>query len=231
MKGLNKNMEKITKENIEKEYPNNLRNNNLIKKRGLENKYFDLLNKYNKFLTSFLKEKLPLEQIDENMGKSELDFVRIEENDMDFYQITSTIELNYIYLRNNIYIEKLNDDDIKYLEKKKEYDEEVSTFINRTFKNVINPYNDSKMTFYGPENRNFMCDSDELVLGIRYDEFNTKLEDEEFKENFLKKQEIISQLTLVLGIVALQELNCNINVIQYNEISIMNKYKENDYAK
>jgi hypothetical protein len=29
----------------------------------------------------------------------------------------------------------------------------------------------------------------------------------------------------------LQELNCNINVIQYNEISIMNKYKENSYAK
>jgi hypothetical protein len=87
------------------------------------------------------------------------------------------------------------------------------------------------MIFYGPENRNFMCNSDDLVLAIRYDEFNSKLEDEEFKENFLKKQEIISQLTLVLGVVGLQELNCNINVIQYNEISIMNKYKENSYAK
>ena len=224
-------MEKITKENIEKEYPNNLRNNNLIKKRGLENKYFDLLNKYNKFLTSFLKEKLPLEQIDENMGKSELNFVKIKEEDMDFYQITNTSNLDYIYLRNNLYIEKLNEDDIKYLEKKKEYDEEVSTFISRTFKNVINPYKDSKMIFYGPENRNFMCNSDELVLGIRYDEFNSELEDEEFKENFLKKQELISQLTLVLSIVGLKELNCNINVIQYNEISIINKYKENSYAK
>ena len=86
LKGLNKNMEKITKENIEKEYPNNLRNNVLIKKKDLEDKYFDLLNKYNRFLASFLKEKLPLEQIDENMSKSELDFVKIEEKDMDFYQ-------------------------------------------------------------------------------------------------------------------------------------------------
>ena len=224
-------MEIITKENIVKEYPNNLRNIDLIHKRGLEDKYFDLLNKYNNFLTSFLKEKLPLEQIDENMSKSELDFVKIKEEDMDFYQITNTFNLNYIYLRNNIYIEKLNDEDIKYLEKNKKYDEEVSAFINRTFKNVINPYDDSKMIFYGPENRNFMCNSDDLVLGIRYDEFNSKLEEEKFKENFLKKQELISQLILVLNIVGLKELNCNLNVIQYNEISIMSKYKENDYAK
>lgn len=220
-------MKEITKNNINFEYPNNLRNNELIKKIGTEDKYFELLNKYNRYLTKFLKEKLPLEQIDNNMKKSELNFNKINEHDMDFYQITSTMGLDYIYLRNNIYIEKLTKEDINYLDKN-DYNEE---FIHRTYKNVINPYTDSKTIFYGPENENFMCKSDDLVLGIRFEEFNNDLEGEEFKENFLNKQNIISQLITVLNLVGLKELDANIKVIEYSEISIMNKYKEDSNEK
>ncbi len=224
-------MEKITKENIAKEYPNNLRDWEIISKRGLEDKYFDLLNKYNSFLTSFIKEKLPLEQIANNMNKSELDFKKMQEKDMDFYQITSTMGLNYIYLRNNIYIEKLNDDDINFLEKNNKYNDEVKEYIGKTYKDVINPYNNSKIIFYGPENGNFMCNSSDLVLGIRYDEFNTELDDEKFKENFLQKQSIISQTSVILNIYGTDVLKNNVNLIQYNEASIINKYKEESYEK
>ena len=63
---------KISIENIEKEYPSNLINYDLLKEKGLgedkpNEKYFELLNKYKNFFESYLKEKLPLEHIDNNM--------------------------------------------------------------------------------------------------------------------------------------------------------------------
>ena len=224
-------MQEITKENIVLEYPNNLRNSNLIIKRNLNDKYFKLLNKYNKFLTSFLKEKLPLKEIDKNMKESELNFVKVKNDDMDFYQKTSTMGFDYIYLRNNIYVEKLNDEDIKFLEEHNEYNEDVSNFIKKTYKNVINPYENSQIMFYGPENSNFMCSSDDIVLGIRYDEFNIDMDGESFKENFLEKQEIVSQLITLLYLVGLKEIDTNVKTIQYNDVSIMQKYEEGLYEK
>ena len=225
-------MEKITNKNINKEYPNVPRNEDLIKEKGLEKKYYDLLNKYNAFFTCYLKEKLPLEEIDKNMRESELNFVKIEEDNMDFYQITSTMGLDYIYLRNNLYIEKLNKTDLNFLEKHDEYSGEVSEFISNTFKEVINPYDKSRPMFYGPEIRTFMCNSDNVVIGVRYDEFNnTDLEDEEFTKNFLKKQEIISQLMVVLYVYGMHKLNTSVNMFQYNDVSIINKYKEGSHEK
>ena len=180
---------KIDLSNIEKAYPNDLINYELLKAKKLgddkpNDKYFKLLNKYKSFFEKYLKEKLPLEQIDNNFKESNLDFKVIEDEDKDFYQITSTMGLHYIYLRNNIYIEKLNDEDINFLSKKEKYDESIREFINRTFKIVINPFEESRKIFYGPENGQFMCNTDDIVIGFRYDEFNNSLEDDEFEKNF-----------------------------------------------
>lgn len=226
---------KISIENIEKEYPSNLINYDLLKEKGLgekdpNEKYFELLNKYKSFFEDYLKEKLPLLQIDNNMKESELAFKPIEETNMDFYQITSSMGLKYVYLRNNLYIEKLNSADIEFLDSKEEYNDETREFISRTFKDVINPYDDSKVIFYGPENGQFLCNSNDVVLGIRYDEFNTELEDKAFQENFIEKQRIISQLITVLSVYGLQQLGVNVKLIQYNEVSIMKKYGD-EYAK
>lgn len=226
---------KISIENIEKQYPSNLINYDLLKEKGLgedkpNEKYFELLNKYKNFFESYLKEKLPLEHIDNNMSESELNFKPIEEKDMDFYQITSNMGFKYIYLRNNLYVEKLSKEDMDFLSTAKEYNDEVRDFISRTFKDLINPYNDSTTIFYGPENGQFMSNSNDLVLGIRYDEFNTELEDKAFQENFIEKQRIISQLITVLSVYGLKELGINVNLIQYNEVSIMRKYGD-EYAK
>ena len=77
-----------------------------------------------------------------------------------------------------------------------------------------------------------MCNSDNVVIGVRYDEFNnTNLDDEEFTKNFLKKQEIISQLMVVLYVYGMHKLNTSVNMFQYNDVSIINKYKEGSHEK
>ena len=75
------------------------------------------------------------------------------------------------------------------------------------------------MLFYGPENGNFLVDSASIVIGIRHNEFDVELENEEFKENFLEKQNIIAQVSLVVSICGIQALDIPVLMIQYNEFS------------
>lgn len=227
-------MKMITKENIELVYPQII-NNDLLVEKGFKiddenNEYFKLLNKYKKLFEEYLKEKLPLELIDDNMKKSDLKFVPIKKDDMDFYQITSTMGLSYIYLRNNLYIEKLSKEDLEYLSKKDKLDDEGREFIKRTYLSVINPYeNDEKrIIFYGPENEKHLCDSTDVVLGIRYNEFETNgMSDEDFQKNFLEQLRLIAQVSTLLEIASPNELGSEVKVIQYNELSIMKKYSGN----
>lgn len=225
-------MEKITSENYDKEYPLII-NSELLEEKGFgsgvpNEEYFRLVNLYKSFLDRYIKEKLPLELIDTNMKKSELKFVPIKEEDMDYYQITSTMGLSYIYLRNNIYIEKLSLDDIKYLSSKDKYDDEVREFIKRTYLSVINPYSDDEnlIIFYGPENSKHLCESKDIVIGIRYNEFDENgMSDEEYQENFIAQLRLVAQLSTVLEIGGENELGSKVRCIQYNELSIMKKYR------
>lgn len=219
----------ITKENIEFEYPQ-IRNNDLLAIKGFRidddnNEYFKLLNNYKKLFESYLKEKLPLQLIDENIKKSELKFIPMKEDNMDFYQISSTMGLDYIYLRNNLYIEKLSKEDLELLSTLQTYDDGAKEFIKRTYLTVINPYDEKRLVFYGPENSKHLCDSTDVVLGIRYNEFETNgMNDEEFQKNFLEQLRLISQVSTLLEIASPNELGTNVKVIQYNELSIMRKY-------
>lgn len=220
----------ITKDNIGYMYPQII-NNDLLKEKGFniyeDNFYFKLLNRYKIFLEQYLKEKLCLDLIDENLEKSPLGFEKIKDEDKDFYQKTSTMGLNYIYLRNNIYIEHLKDEDIEFLSKQSEYNDTTKEFIKRTCVSVINPYEDNKIIFYGPENQKHICDSTDIVLGIRYDEFATKgMSDDEFQKNFVEKMALIGNLIELISVVSEQEIGHKVKLIQYNSVSIL-KGKEN----
>lgn len=220
----------ITKDNIGFMYPLII-NNELLKEKGFnvyeDSSYFDLLNKYKVFLEQYLKEKLCLDLIDENLGKSPLGFEKIKEEDKDFYQKTSTMGLDYIYLRNNIYIEHLNDEDIEFLSNQNEYNDNVKEFVKRTCVSVINPYEDNRIVFYGPENQKHICDSTDIVLGIRYDEFVTNgMSEDEFQKNFVEKLALIGNLIGLTSVVAEKEIGHKVKLIQYNSASIIME-KEN----
>ena len=112
----------INAKNIRKQRPKDLIRYELLSQKGLgggkqpNQRYFTLINKYKGFFELYLKETLPLELIDQNARESELGFKPIKEEDMDFYQRTSGMGLTYLYLRNNLYIEKLSASNLQLLE-------------------------------------------------------------------------------------------------------------------
>ena len=226
-------MEKITLENIEKSYPYII-DYDMIRNKGLgeekpSDEYFELVNKYKNFFGRYLMELLPLERVDTNIKNSELNFIPVKDENKDFYQITNTLPLDYIYIRNNFYVEKLSKEDLDVLRSKDSLDDEVRQFIKRTYLTVINPYTNKQIIFYGPENGKHLCDSTDVVLGIRYDEFaDTSISDDEFQARFLEQLKLISQVQTVLEIVALTDLGSDLKCIHYNEASIMKKYYEDD---
>ena len=139
----------INEDNFRNQLPFVL-NIELLKQKGLgeekpNQRYFALTNKYKRLLENYLLKYLPLEQIDTNMRKDDLGFVPIKTPDLDFYQATSGMGLNYIYLRNNLYIEKLSEEALAALESMKN-EAEAELFIKQTLKDVVYPYEDTCIT-------------------------------------------------------------------------------------
>ena len=113
---------------------------------------------------------------------------------------------------------------------RKTLDDEAREFIKRTYLTVINPYenNEKRIIFYGPENGKHLCNSDDVVLGIRYNEFDTNgMTDEEFQKNFLEQLSLIAKISTLIEIASPNELGSSVKCIQYNELSIMKKYSGN----
>ena len=186
-----------------------------------DERYYKLQDRYKRFFEQFLIEQLFLDAVDQSLKKHELDFRPVKEKDQDYYQRTSGMGLTYIYLRNNLYIEKLTEAELHFLEEHSEYGTDVEQFVSETCERVVNPYDDVRMVFYGPESGHFLFSSDEIVLGIRYAEFDSELKDETFTKNFLQKQQIISRVSHLVTVLGLKKLEKKVSLIQYNEASIM----------
>jgi hypothetical protein len=198
----------------------------LFREKGLgeeapNERYFLLMSRYKRILEAFLLEKLPLKLIDKNMKESKLDFRPIPEAKQDYYQKSSGMGLDYIYLRNDLHIEKLTLEELRFLEAKSSFDEEAKAFLVSTAERVVNPFDEVRLVFYGPQNGRFLCDSNAIVIGIRYDEFESDLDDSAFTEAFLQKQKLISQLQTIVEVVGADVYRNGVRFLQYNEASVL----------
>ncbi len=230
-------MKKITLENINMQYPfiisyDEVKNKGLGNENEINENYIKYLNKYKKLFEEFLLKKYPLKSIDDSIKNSKYVFLPIEEDNMDFYQSTSTMNLKYIYLRNNLNIEKLSLKDLKYLNECDEtLNEENEKFILNTFKDVIDPCKKEEkvrnIIFYGPENRNYICDSTDLVFGIRYDELSSSnLRDINWKEEFINKNNILNEIVNIIENDLVKDNNIKVRCIIYNQFSV--DFKKNN---
>jgi hypothetical protein len=104
--------------------------------------YLNMQALYRKALEHYLAERLNLVEFDEMLSSSELDFIPLSEDRFDFYQRYSTFGFQYIYLRNNLPIERLSPDDLDILRRyihagNSNVTEELLDLVARTFKRVI----------------------------------------------------------------------------------------------
>ena len=205
-------------------YPNTF-NFNLAMQKGLTNynklseKYIELYNKYNKYFLRFMIDILDLNMYDKLIGNSELDFGICRENRQDVYQKSSP--LNYIYIKNNLHIEKLSDNDLRLLDVCND-DNILLDLIRRTYKEIItiNCINNKMLNnnFSTQMFPNFYTNStilpnDALIIVIREGDAKEDLTGEEFWKNAKLKNDFIEDLIAQMKKEIEKKLDCNVEFV------------------
>ncbi|MEG2717782.1 MAG: hypothetical protein RR961_10680 [Eubacterium sp.] len=91
-------------------------------------KYLTLQMIYKCGLIQYLTDILMLDEYEKEIKESPLQFMPYLKEEQSIYQKYNMMNFEFIYLRNNLYIEKLEEDDIKTLEfcaNKKEYESDA----------------------------------------------------------------------------------------------------------
>lgn len=201
----------------------------LFQNNSFTERYYTVYKNYRRAFDVYLIRKLPLYLYDEKIAGSGLRFMGVAPQDMDYYQFISTMGLHYLFLRNNIFIEKLTLSDTDFFADLDDSDlqiisEEILARIDASFRSVID-FCESGVTgieSYGPDIERFWLDSDELVLGFRFDDFadNGLGEEDEWLENNFKQTSYLVDVLEQLSREAGEILQMKVNVLWYNEYTI-----------
>lgn len=215
---------------------NNLKyaNVNVLKEKGLlvdgkiSSKYVTLYINYKKLLDAYLSQKLNLYEYDKLFDKANLNFKEVNNDEKDIYQSASTVGLKYLYLRNNLCIEKLPIDIINRLSSLTKEDNqkinELFKIIEDTYKVVIDTNYDETTTqknCYGLDGDDYWFDSQDLIIGFRYNElYENGLNDDEWLENNFKQNDYINMVFNKLQEEATKTLGVSVRLIKYDEETV-----------
>lgn len=186
---------------------------------------YDLYNKleriYKYLFECVLVSSLNLSEYNEKIKTSELDFgIPHPSKEQLISGLPEYLNLEYIYLLNNFFVEKLEIEDINKL---MEYDmsvggnisDELVNIIVKTYKDVIRnnyrsgTYSDKVYKIcYSYANPIDFCDNDSLVFKIYYSKNTGKISDEDFIKNMKDKKEYIDSLSKNM----INEINNKLNI-------------------
>ena len=190
---------------MKKFYPNSfnyqlLKEKNLIDENKLSERFMKLENKYRKYFQNYIIKTLSLDKYDKMIIESDLKFYTCLEERKDYYQKSSP--LNYIYIKNNLHIEKLEDKDLKILEESNnEY--ELIELIKKTWKNIIKidilegrkfPEDFKTQMFEGYNTKETILPNNALIIIIREGGRETALSEEEYMKNLKDKYIFIEKM-------------------------------------
>ena len=223
-------MDELIRKYIKINNPELLARNGLMDQGELNSAFFTLYKNYNLLLDKYLVDKLKLNVYDKNIEDAGLMFFPEKREDMDFYQYISAMGLKYLYLRNDLYVEKLSKEIVDRLISLKTEDlakpgKEITKLIEATYKRVIDvsPESDgSYMSRYGPDGDRFWFPSNELVIGLRYDMFadNGLGEEDVWLENHNKQISFIAALMEEINAKGNDLLGVPVNLVLYTEFTI-----------
>ena len=96
-----------------------------------------LQKKYRTALEKYLDKKVHLRRIEKKIARSGVQIPDVGDQDYNFYHQTEVLQSGCLFVRNNIYIERLSEEDLEYLAEAREL---KTGFIERTFPEVIYEY-------------------------------------------------------------------------------------------
>ena len=194
--------------------------------------YLNIYSLYMNYFLKFLIKKINLQEYDNLLKVNNPVFIPLKDN-MDIYQLISKNLLEYFYIRNNIYLSRLNNVELEYLRNKilnndLIFDENTFNFIDLTYKRLIfevindDPNIKGKIN-YGPnlESDLYYAPNNGLILGIRYDEFNLGgMNEEEWFLNRINQKEYIKKVIIQIENEVENKLNIPCKIIEYDQYSV-----------
>ncbi len=229
----------ITEEEYNTRFPN--LNNNFIQTLNKNEKevYFELYSAYSYFFRKYIIDKLNLKDYDEKLANSNLSYLKVKDENMDIYQDLSKDDLSYFYIRNNLYVERLTQEEKEYVYEKFVTNDEIMSdkmisLIENTYEKVIfeNISNDGRSCNinYGPDNPIYYAPNNSLIIGVRYDDFNLNGQtDEKWDINRKKQFDYLFKSIEDLCKNSKDKLNVPVICMRYDEYSI--KKKQSIYMK
>lgn len=230
----------INEENFDTRFPklneslfNDMDNN-------MKETYLEIYSIYRKLFSEYIIDKLQIKNYDFELMNSNLNFVKVIEKDMDIYQNFNKEILNYFYIRNNLYIERLTPSErkilyTKFLSGDYSLDENTKVIIENSYKRIIfeDIHKDGSNCYInmGPDNSDYYVPNQSIVIGFRYDEFNlNNLSDEQWDNLHDKQLLYLSEFLLKMSKEISSKVNIPIQVIKYNEYSVKKKiiFENND---
>ena len=198
-------MIKITKE----DYKSRLTNRDEIKIDDMTEEqlklYLSMYSVYMEWFINLLILKTNIKSIDDQLKKSNFKFKKVNNDDIDFYQKFSIEYLDYFYLRNNLYLYRLNKDEYLFIIDRIKndnygFDEEVEKFINNTYKKIIfEKVRDLKNVKINHDKIDVgrYVDNDSIIIGIKYDN-NNGLNGKDWYDNLVFQEKEIKRVSQCL---------------------------------
>lgn len=190
-------------------------------------KYIIIYKKYRTLLEKVLSECLKIKSFDEELEKSNLDFRKVDSDSKDIYQMSSSLDSSYLYLRNDLYLNRLPIEVISILEDADidNPDDNLKNVILDTYKDVIYCGFDGFKS-YGPDSEEYWKDSRSIVLGFRYNEFPEDIDDEDFDDYNYSQIQFLKDFLDNKSKEYSKKLGVNVEFIWFNEFTIDNSRKE-----
>lgn len=171
-----------------------------------EDEFVELQKKYRQVLEQIIRKVVDFKQIDKKIKKV-LQVPIIEDTDTNFYHKFSSLQSDYIFLRNNIHIENLSSEELQQLKTAEIGDD----FIFKTLSKVI--FEEGDEAFYGVPVLKNAANCKGLVFEFAYDQMQLL----EVKELQIIRS-MINEITAYLKKVLQTSFPYPVSVITYNGI-------------
>ncbi len=164
--------------------------------------------KYKTKFEEYLYKLINFNELDSFIKNQDVNIPRVLDDTYNFYHNNSGLKSSYIFMRNNIHLERLSEEDLKILINNDKIDDE---YFSRTFIDVLHEEGDG--CFFGtPIDRN-LVPSDSIVLEFAYN--INKCDD---LEQLSKIEEIIDYSFDFLKTEFASKSNIKVSFIVYDAI-------------
>jgi len=176
-----------------------------------ENMYLSLQIKYKQSFECILKSVVNFKELDLNLSQVAQGTPVVEDFEYNLYRKFSVLDSRYVYLRNNVHIERLSEDELLKVKNCVDNNNFLDVeFLIKTCAKVL--FENDNYTFYGIPTMDKLVDSKSLVFEFAYDQTHC-----ESIEQIGKINEVFKNFYQVMK-VKFSKTNMPVSMIVYKSI-------------